>query len=68
MDGLDFDIFYLQVAQSSQYPVDLYFLLDLSWSMNKSRNHIAEMGGDIIAAIKESISVKVILFPCVWVI
>ena len=48
-------MFHLQVAQSSQYPVDLYFLLDLSWSMEKSVNHIAEMGGDIIAGIKESI-------------
>ena len=50
------------MAQSSQYPVDLYFLLDLSWSMNKSRNHIAEMGGDIIAAIKGSIYTRCIYF------
>ena len=54
---------YFQVAQSSQYPVDLYFLLDLSWSMNKSRNHIAEMGGDIIGAIKASIRISPALFP-----
>ena len=51
-----------KVAQSSQYPVDLYFLLDLSWSMNKSRNHIAEMGGDIIAAIKGSIYTRCTYF------
>jgi hypothetical protein len=42
-----------EIAQSSQYPVDLYFLLDLSWSMEDSRATFAEQGGEIIAAIKE---------------
>ncbi len=42
-----------EIAQSSEYPVDLYFLLDLSWSMETSRANFAEQGGDIIAAIKE---------------
>ena len=51
------------MAQSSQYPVDLYFLLDLLWSMNKSRNHIAEMGGDIIAAIKGRVKTNIAVFP-----
>ncbi len=32
------------IAQSSQYPVDIYFLLDLSWSMDKSRDNFAQQG------------------------
>ena len=32
------------VGQSHQYPLDLYFLLDLSWSMNKTRNTVATKG------------------------
>jgi hypothetical protein len=32
------------IGQSLEYPVDLYFLLDLSWSMNKSRFALAEQG------------------------
>ena len=33
-----------RVGQSRQYPLDLYFLLDLSWSMNKTRNTVATKG------------------------
>ena len=31
-----------KTGQSKKYPLDLYFLLDLSWSMQKSRNNFAE--------------------------
>ena len=42
-----------EVAQSKEYPVDLYFLLDLSFSMEESRNNFAEQGGEIIEGIKD---------------
>ncbi len=32
------------IAQSSQYPVDIYFLLDLSFSMESSRDNFAKQG------------------------
>ena len=41
------------IGQSTDYPVDLYFLLDLSWSMNKTRNRVADQGGAIIGNITE---------------
>ena len=34
----------IRIGQSKDYPVDLYFLLDLSFSMNESRNTLAEQG------------------------
>ena len=42
-----------QVAHAKDFPVDLYFLMDLSWSMRKSRENLAKTGGDIISKIKE---------------
>ena len=33
-----------RIGQSRQYPLDLYFLLDLSWSMNRTRNTVANKG------------------------
>eukprot|EP00091_Calanus_sinicus_P005473 TRINITY_DN15914_c0_g1_i1.p1 TRINITY_DN15914_c0_g1~~TRINITY_DN15914_c0_g1_i1.p1 ORF type:complete len:183 (+),score=41.69 TRINITY_DN15914_c0_g1_i1:199-747(+) len=42
-----------EVAHAKQFPVDLYFLMDLSWSMRQSRDNLASLGGKIIAAIKK---------------
>ena len=42
-----------KVAHAKQFPVDLYFLMDLSWSMRNSRDNLASLGGKIIAAIKK---------------
>ena len=41
-----------EVAHAKQFPIDLYFLMDLSWSMRDSRENLAKLGGDIIDAIK----------------
>ena len=41
-----------QVAHAKQFPVDLYFLMDLSWSMRDSITNLANLGGEIIAGIK----------------
>jgi len=42
-----------QVAHAKQFPIDLYFLMDLSYSMRQSRNNLAKLGGKIMEAIKE---------------
>ena len=42
-----------QVALAKQFPVDLYFLMDNSWSMRDSLKNLASLGGDIIAGIRE---------------
>ena len=39
-----------RIGQSRQYPLDLYFLLDLSWSMENTTKTVAEKG----LAIKDS--------------
>ena len=41
------------IGQSEEYPVDLYFLFDLSFSMNSSRTTLAEQGGAIIGNITQ---------------
>ena len=33
-----------RIGQSIQYPLDLYFLLDFSWSMEKAKETVAEKG------------------------
>ena len=40
------------LGQSKQYPLDLYFLLDYSVSMNASLTNVANQGGAIIDAIQ----------------
>ena len=42
-----------QVAHAKQFPIDLYFLMDLSFSMSASRENLASLGGQIIDAIKQ---------------
>ena len=42
-----------QVSHAKEFPIDLYFLMDLSWSMRKSRENLANLGGEIINAIKK---------------
>ena len=41
------------VGQSKQYPLDMYFLLDYSFSMNQTLNNVANQGGAIIEAIRD---------------
>ena len=41
------------IGQSKQYPLDLYFLLDFSFSMNETISNVANQGQSIISAIKE---------------
>ena len=43
----------VQVAQASLFPVDIYFLMDLSWSMRNSQVTLARLGGEIISGIKK---------------
>mgnify|MGYP001355265264 FL=1 len=50
--GLKHDLEFT-IGQSDEYPVDIYFLFDLSRSMNDSRNNFAEQGAAIIDSIKE---------------
>ena len=45
--------FQFQVAHAKDFPIDLYFLMDLSWSMKDSRENLANLGGEIISTIKE---------------
>ena len=49
--GVDFQ-FTLQVAQAKQYPVDLYYLMDLSNSMSDDKDTIVKMGEELIKAVK----------------
>ena len=41
--GIDFE-FSFEVAQSKDYPVDLYYLMDLSNSMSDDKDTIVRMG------------------------
>ena len=41
-----------KVGHAENFPVDLYFLMDLSWSMRSSRDNLIKVSGDIIQAIK----------------
>lgn len=36
--------FNFKIGQSIQYPLDLYFLIDFSWSMEKAKETVAEKG------------------------
>ena len=47
--GIDFD-FSFEVAQSKDYPVDLYYLMDLSNSMSDDKETIVRMGNLILPA------------------
>jgi len=42
-----------KVAKAKDYPVDLYFLMDLSWSMRSSRDNLAQLGKEIMEGIKQ---------------
>ena len=41
------------VGHADNFPIDLYFLMDLSWSMRSSRQILTEVTEDIIEAITE---------------
>jgi integrin beta 1 len=41
------------VAQAMEYPVDLYYLMDLSNSMSDDRDNIVKLGGDLATAIEK---------------
>ena len=41
-----------QVSQSQHYPVDLYYLMDLSNSMSDDRQNIVRLGNHIASAIE----------------
>ena len=51
-----------KIGQSIQYPLDLYFLLDFSWSMEKAKETVAEKGKIHYSLYISSISKK--LFLC----
>ena len=53
-----------QVSQSQHYPVDLYYLMDLSNSMSDDRENIVRMGKHIASAI-ENIT-KDCTYKCYW--
>jgi hypothetical protein len=46
--GIDFE-FSFEVAQSKDYPVDLYYLMDLSNSMSDDKETIVRMGNLILS-------------------
>jgi integrin beta 1 len=39
------------IAQALEYPVDLYYLMDLSNSMSDDRDNIVKLGGELATAI-----------------
>ena len=41
------------VAQAQEYPVDLYYLMDLSNSMSDDRDNIVKLGGELATAIEK---------------
>ena len=41
------------VAQAREYPVDLYYLMDLSNSMSDDRDNIVKLGGELATAIEK---------------
>ena len=41
------------VAQAIAYPVDLYYLMDLSNSMSDDRDNIVKLGGELATAIEK---------------
>ena len=41
------------VAQALEYPVDLYYLMDLSNSMSDDRDNIVKLGGELATAIEK---------------
>ena len=41
-----------KVGLAENFPVDLYFLMDLSWSMRSSRDNLISVTEEIIKAIK----------------
>ena len=44
--------FHVQVSQSQHYPVDLYYLMDLSNSMSDDKDNIVRLGEDLATAIE----------------
>ena len=40
------------VAQALEYPVDLYYLMDLSNSMSDDKDNIVKLGGELASAIE----------------
>ncbi len=50
--GLDFE-FRLEVAQAKQYPLDLYYLMDLSNSMSDDKDTIVRLGAELIKAVRD---------------
>ena len=42
----------LEVARARQYPVDLYYLMDLSNSMSDDRENVVRLGGDLADALR----------------
>ena len=42
-----------QVAQAKQYPVDLYYLMDLSNSMSDDKDNVVKLGDQLAYAIRE---------------
>ena len=45
--------FKFSVAQAQEYPVDLYYLMDLSNSMSDDRDNIVKLGGELATAIEK---------------
>ena len=41
------------VAQAMEYPVDLYYLMDLSNSMSDDRDNIVKLGGELATTIEK---------------
>ena len=41
------------VAQAQEYPVDLYYLMNLSNSMSDDRDNIVKLGGELATAIEK---------------
>jgi integrin beta 1 len=43
----------MQFAQAANYPVDLYYIMDLSQSMEDDRNNLAKLGNSIAETMRK---------------
>ena len=58
MQGEPFNVS-LQFKAVQNYPADLYYLMDVSYSMNDDKTNLARLGGSLVSASKSMITVLI---------
>nr|XP_031846906.1 integrin beta-PS-like isoform X2 [Nomia melanderi] len=43
----------LSYSQAANYPVDLYYIMDVSWTMERYRNELSELAGQLAKAMQK---------------